>query len=136
MTDAIEDRMMQSLMRALRPILFAFEEQDVKVQTENDQILDAVARCAWREFRKQCAEAAARTKYDQGPAMASEEMTLRELLLAEQYESRIAELEAALQSVRRLCFIRSDASSNFINAVMEKIDGVLPAATTTRQEPS
>ena len=35
--------------------------------------------------------------------MASEEMTLRELLLAEQYEARIAELEAALRAIISRC---------------------------------
>lgn len=52
----IEDRMAPVLTRALRPILFAMEEQDMKTQAENTEILDAVARAAWREFRAQCAK--------------------------------------------------------------------------------
>ena len=52
----IEDRMAPFLARALRPILFAMEEQDMKVQAENTAILDGVARAAWREFRAQCAK--------------------------------------------------------------------------------
>lgn len=52
----IEDRMAPVIARALRPILFAMEEQDRKTQAENTEILDAVARAAWREFREQCAK--------------------------------------------------------------------------------
>lgn len=53
----IEDRMVPALARALRPVLFAMEEQDMKTQAENTAILDAVARAAWREFRIRCAKA-------------------------------------------------------------------------------
>ncbi len=53
----IEDRMVPALIRALRPILFPMEEQDVKIQAENAVIAEAVARAAWREFRAQCAKA-------------------------------------------------------------------------------
>lgn len=53
---AIEDRMVPALARALRPILFQMEEQDMKTQSENAAIADAVARAAWREFRQQCAK--------------------------------------------------------------------------------
>lgn len=52
----LEDRMAPALARALRPILFAFEEQDMKTQAANTAILDAVSRAAWREFRIRCAE--------------------------------------------------------------------------------
>jgi len=53
---AIEDRMVPALTLALRPLLFQMEEQDMKTQTENKAIIDAVARVAWREFRQQCAK--------------------------------------------------------------------------------
>lgn len=53
----LEDRMAPVLARALRPILFSFEEQDMKTQAENSAIVDAVARAAWREFRVRCAKA-------------------------------------------------------------------------------
>lgn len=57
MTDdqALEDRMAPVIARTLRPLLLAFEEQDMQTQAENTKIMDAVARAAWREFRAQCA---------------------------------------------------------------------------------
>lgn len=51
----LENRMAPAIARTLRPLLLAFEEQDVQTQTENTKIMDAVARAAWREFRAQCA---------------------------------------------------------------------------------
>lgn len=54
--ETLENRMTPALRRALHDVLFAFEEQDVKTQTENAAILDRVARAAWREFRAACAE--------------------------------------------------------------------------------
>lgn len=56
----LEDRMAPALARVLRPVLFAFEEQDMKTQAANSAILNAVARAAWREFRIRCAEAVTR----------------------------------------------------------------------------
>lgn len=52
----LEDRMVKPLMRALRPVLFAFEEQDVQTQAVNSAILEKVARAAWREFRDVCTQ--------------------------------------------------------------------------------
>lgn len=52
----LEDRMAPAIARALRPILFAMEQQDMKAQAENTEILDAVSRMAWRQFRYECAK--------------------------------------------------------------------------------
>jgi hypothetical protein len=60
----IEDRMTPALMRALRPILFAFEEQDGVTQAENTRILEGVARAAWKEFRSACEDANAPNRKD------------------------------------------------------------------------
>lgn len=50
----LEDRMVPALSRAMRPVLFAFEEQDAAVQAVNTQILNACAAAAWREYVRLC----------------------------------------------------------------------------------
>jgi hypothetical protein len=48
----MEDRMVHAIGRALRPLLLPID--DPSIRPENDRLMDAVSRAAWREFMKQC----------------------------------------------------------------------------------
>lgn len=48
----IENRMALKIAAALRPILVPMEEQDVRINQENSELMDRLAREVWRSFQK------------------------------------------------------------------------------------
>lgn len=48
----IENRMAPKIAAALRPILIPMEEQDVRINQENSELMDRLARDVWRSFQK------------------------------------------------------------------------------------
>jgi hypothetical protein len=48
----IENRIAPQIAAALRPILIPMEEQDMKINQENSELMDRLAREVWRSFRK------------------------------------------------------------------------------------
>jgi hypothetical protein len=47
----VEAAMVPRIAEALRPVLIAFEEQDVAIQAQNAALMERIARVVWREFR-------------------------------------------------------------------------------------
>lgn len=50
----LEDRMVPTITAALRNILMTFESDQHTEFSSNEEILEAVARAAWREFCRHC----------------------------------------------------------------------------------